>query len=292
MSQQLHRLLSDEIDNNSASLNQYTAAGFVVWYCFVVMCCGVPIICLSIWFCCRRCRVEENESDEDDLDMQISQIEANVNLYSEIEKVRKKSMLDKACEKRRHVSRWELATNVRFSIFLNLISFFSFVLPQTLTSAQLQPESRIDSQLSMGCAICLGKYEAREEVIQSASCKHIFHQQCILEWLSSRTALQCPCCRQPFMNGLRASKLEEWGQPTIEEATASSEKPPEGETSEEDLSEDDLSKEDPEGGKSEEGLSEEDLSKKDLDVEDLSEEEQTAAQLQEQAEEEPEEGQP
>ncbi|KAK1385512.1 putative E3 ubiquitin-protein ligase RHA4A [Heracleum sosnowskyi] len=43
------------------------------------------------------------------------------------------------------------------------------------------------------CCVCLGEFEMKEELIQVPSCKHIFHNECIRNWLISSTT--CPLCR-------------------------------------------------------------------------------------------------
>ena len=57
------------------------------------------------------------------------------------------------------------------------------------------------SQISGGCSICLAKYEEGDEVVRSSNplCKHVFHQQCLVQWLESRNDPLCPCCRQPYL---------------------------------------------------------------------------------------------
>ncbi|KAL2012683.1 hypothetical protein VTN00DRAFT_208 [Thermoascus crustaceus] len=44
------------------------------------------------------------------------------------------------------------------------------------------------------CLICLSDYEAAEEVRQLAKCKHIYHKDCIDEWLTTGRN-SCPLCR-------------------------------------------------------------------------------------------------
>ncbi|KAK1385513.1 putative E3 ubiquitin-protein ligase RHA4A [Heracleum sosnowskyi] len=43
------------------------------------------------------------------------------------------------------------------------------------------------------CCVCLGEFEMKEELIQVPSCNHIFHSDCICNWLCSSTT--CPLCR-------------------------------------------------------------------------------------------------
>lgn len=80
------------------------------------------------------------------------------------------------------------------------------------------------------CAVCLSEYELDEEVCWSSNpnCTHVFHKQCMLEWLvalgrrKSRMKrfpntpsekrllnydLECPCCRQEFI--MKSSDKEE-----------------------------------------------------------------------------------
>ena len=53
-----------------------------------------------------------------------------------------------------------------------------------------------------GCAICLESYEPGDRVAWSKfdSCKHAFHHDCVIQWLSQKQDDRplCPCCRQDF----------------------------------------------------------------------------------------------
>ncbi|OKL57072.1 hypothetical protein UA08_07593 [Talaromyces atroroseus] len=55
-----------------------------------------------------------------------------------------------------------------------------------------------DQTISIGeterCLICLSDYEAAEEVRQLTSCKHIYHKECIDQWLTTGRN-SCPLCR-------------------------------------------------------------------------------------------------
>lgn len=103
MSVWLERSLDGDIDDSHpmALATPYTASGFIVWCCFVSVCCGAPLLCLSCWFLYKRCQGEfcENEVVEAaDLDLHRSRIEANISAFSEIEKKIKKTTLLKAFE--------------------------------------------------------------------------------------------------------------------------------------------------------------------------------------------------
>mmetsp|Transcript_48998 Transcript_48998/g.147580 ORF Transcript_48998/g.147580 Transcript_48998/m.147580 type:complete len:265 (-) Transcript_48998:272-1066(-) len=52
------------------------------------------------------------------------------------------------------------------------------------------------------CAVCLSRYKAGDTIIWSSNdqCSHAFHEQCIISWLMKNRKLQCPCCRQNFID--------------------------------------------------------------------------------------------
>ncbi|KAK3228107.1 hypothetical protein Dsin_007969 [Dipteronia sinensis] len=43
------------------------------------------------------------------------------------------------------------------------------------------------------CCVCLGEFEIKEELLQVPSCKHVFHVDCLNNWLQSNRT--CPLCR-------------------------------------------------------------------------------------------------
>lgn len=45
------------------------------------------------------------------------------------------------------------------------------------------------------CSICLADFDSEDAVLQSKTCSHQFHQQCILDWLERNHNTDCPCCR-------------------------------------------------------------------------------------------------
>lgn len=49
------------------------------------------------------------------------------------------------------------------------------------------------------CSICLNEYEDADVVSKSYNdkCLHIFHKDCIVEWLLNHS--DCPCCRHPYI---------------------------------------------------------------------------------------------
>ncbi|KAK9093965.1 hypothetical protein Scep_025434 [Stephania cephalantha] len=43
------------------------------------------------------------------------------------------------------------------------------------------------------CCVCLGEFEMKEQLHQIPTCNHIFHIECIHNWLHANTT--CPLCR-------------------------------------------------------------------------------------------------
>jgi hypothetical protein len=54
------------------------------------------------------------------------------------------------------------------------------------------------------CTICLVEYRHGDLVQRNAFneeskvCDHIFHPECITEWIELSRNSECPCCRSPF----------------------------------------------------------------------------------------------
>jgi hypothetical protein len=47
------------------------------------------------------------------------------------------------------------------------------------------------------CCICLEEFESDDEVVQSRTCHHIHHQDCLNTWIQRQNS--CPCCRRPLV---------------------------------------------------------------------------------------------
>ena len=68
------------------------------------------------------------------------------------------------------------------------------------------PPAEIEKRhVSESCAICINSYRVGDIVAWSSNplCMHVFHRACIETWLlKERAHLQCPCCRQRFVDGM------------------------------------------------------------------------------------------
>ena len=49
------------------------------------------------------------------------------------------------------------------------------------------------------CSICLLKYEDEDDIIV-LKCTHIFHKECVNEWLKNNSN-KCPVCREVVSEG-------------------------------------------------------------------------------------------
>lgn len=56
------------------------------------------------------------------------------------------------------------------------------------------------------CAICLVKFKG-VDIIKEFPCKHIFHKDCILKWLSKSNS--CPLCKHDISQEIKAVNLSE-----------------------------------------------------------------------------------
>jgi hypothetical protein len=55
------------------------------------------------------------------------------------------------------------------------------------------------------CCICLSRYSVGELLRQIPICKHVFHENCILEWFQTHSS--CPLCRVSLQNLHRPSMI-------------------------------------------------------------------------------------
>ncbi|KAJ5542369.1 hypothetical protein N7535_004789 [Penicillium sp. DV-2018c] len=64
----------------------------------------------------------------------------------------------------------------------------------SLIAEAVQGVGSIQIQDGERCLICLSDYEVADEVRQLGTCKHVFHQECIDQWLTTGRN-SCPLCR-------------------------------------------------------------------------------------------------
>uniref|UniRef100_A0A7S0PTJ0 RING-type domain-containing protein n=1 Tax=Asterionellopsis glacialis TaxID=33640 RepID=A0A7S0PTJ0_9STRA len=70
--------------------------------------------------------------------------------------------------------------------------------PSTHTTPFAFPLHEEPENLETTCAICLDNFEDGELINDTPGCQHVFHKECLLEWLDRHDI--CPCCRRPMFS--------------------------------------------------------------------------------------------
>jgi hypothetical protein len=83
-----------------------------------------------------------------------------------------------------------------FSLYLDTKIVINTSENQTLSQDELLVLARKNAST---CGICLDDLSIKCAYSSNNECKHLFHEDCIVTWLSSRRDLRCPICRQIFI---------------------------------------------------------------------------------------------
>lgn len=71
----------------------------------------------------------------------------------------------------------------------------SYYLSENNTNVEDFEENITLEESHKTCAICINDYAQGEQVIEGNICHHMFHRDCLLEWLGDQRKDICPCCR-------------------------------------------------------------------------------------------------
>mmetsp|Transcript_33999 Transcript_33999/g.49814 ORF Transcript_33999/g.49814 Transcript_33999/m.49814 type:complete len:343 (+) Transcript_33999:230-1258(+) len=234
------RILEEQLEKQpqqtEPDVSPYTSTGFIVWYCFLFVCCGMPMFFCCVNYCCvryRRCRGGDNirgiistgfdfdeawaRQQEEELEQEISRIEANVTAFSLNEQKCRKNFLLSAWRKNKMVIKKEHfkieksddkpenessnSNNDEFCIYDDdETEKHRLEIPRQNKEKNGDNKGESYRRVSCSCAICLARYEVGETVVWSSNplCPHVFHEECIVSWLMTRQNALCPCCRQNF----------------------------------------------------------------------------------------------
>ena len=215
-------------------INPYTTTGFIVWYCFIFLCCGLPMICCCISMCYVRVRRKLTPSsspgtgnetpspavlasaEDDAIALEIARIEANVRAFCLKEQQLRKSNLTKAWIEHKMIVGKETIVQKETKekccsgssdsdcdsddwVESKEDSFELHHIP--LPGFKIGETSRRRTA-SSHCAICLESYRVDDVIVWSANvnCSHVFHEKCMQNWIMKRFKPDCPMCRQTFVN--------------------------------------------------------------------------------------------
>jgi hypothetical protein len=72
--------------------------------------------------------------------------------------------------------------------------------PASCVMASDDCESSVGEEEMAGCAICLSHFKPQQLVCESnnASCQHVFHKDCMVDWLTNHHD-NCPMCREVYL---------------------------------------------------------------------------------------------
>jgi len=201
------------------SVNPYTTTGFIIWYCFLFLCCGLPIICCCISVCClaicKRCHPADDGEGEvisgygigqeaNDLELEIARIEANVHAFSLKEQQSRRSNLENAWIHHKMIVEEEniVTKKVAASATDNCSNLEEIFELQHIPVPGPRPGEKEQRRVPSSCAICLESYRPNDSIVWSTNtnCVHVFHEQCISLWLLKQFKPACPVCRQQFIS--------------------------------------------------------------------------------------------
>mmetsp|Transcript_10917 Transcript_10917/g.23106 ORF Transcript_10917/g.23106 Transcript_10917/m.23106 type:complete len:332 (-) Transcript_10917:729-1724(-) len=88
---------------------------------------------------------------------------------------------------------------------------------ESAPSPQSNPQFESDSYIA--CAICIDEYGQDDEVVIGEACQHMFHKQCLLDWLQRHDG--CPCCRKNMITSqeMKDAAMEVLGRRRVMQLT-------------------------------------------------------------------------
>ncbi|KAI4183338.1 MAG: hypothetical protein L6R41_005450 [Letrouitia leprolyta] len=80
----------------------------------------------------------------------------------------------------------------------------------TIVAAMIGGIEQISIASGERCLVCLCDYEIDEEVRRLNKCKHLFHRECIDQWLTTGRN-SCPLCRSQGVDETSSNQTEQPG---------------------------------------------------------------------------------
>ena len=249
--QHTHRLLYnwDDQQDDGAPLNYFARLRrddivLFIWLVTVISCASLFIFLCSKWYlewrfgirCCSSNGRERRRIISRDAFIASTQRIRDATIAAEREK-----KLDEEARKVEVERKRELLSDVTITVEEDHLEYDQDA-PQALEEGAATDQQHDDDDVvilhvlgqnqptTAECRICLANIVAGDKIIRSPNpdCIHIFHDACILSWLSeSRAKSDCPCCRLAFIpegydDEVAADKVEKEKEPTSTDAPASS----------------------------------------------------------------------
>jgi hypothetical protein len=77
-----------------------------------------------------------------------------------------------------------------------------------LLAVAIEGEDRVELEADQRCLVCLCEFEAKEAGRKLVKCNHLFHKDCIDQWLTTGRN-SCPLCRQQGVDEKKTEDLED-----------------------------------------------------------------------------------
>lgn len=77
-----------------------------------------------------------------------------------------------------------------------------------LVAAAIEGDERVTIEVGQRCLVCLCDFEAKEVARKLVKCNHLFHKECIDQWLTTGRN-SCPLCREQGVDEKKTAESEE-----------------------------------------------------------------------------------
>lgn len=194
-------------------------AATIAWYCCLVVVVTPAFACLGYcWYqkCQSHRRAMVALERESELE-QMSRIEANVQIFSESERMRRIRRIQVAManqvrrlttsDLKRQLDRQERMMKHEEQQHGPAIhpnddkAHVGDDQDNKNNDVDVDNDKGDEGTTTQACSICLEDFQLGESVAHSSndSCPHLFHEKCIIAWLAERQDGFCPYCRRSFL---------------------------------------------------------------------------------------------
>lgn len=76
-----------------------------------------------------------------------------------------------------------------------------------LVASAVEGDDRVDLEAGQRCLVCLCDFEPKETGRKLVKCSHLFHKECIDQWLTTGRN-SCPLCREQGVNEKKTDEAD------------------------------------------------------------------------------------